>query len=243
MQELRITNIRELDEVRDVYDLNVPSNHNFFISPKGDNCILTHNCDYITREAQAALRNLMEEYSDITRFILTSNYIERVSDPIVSRTQTFQVRPPSKKETALHLVDILQKEGIEYDISSVGALVNAHYPDIRKIINSAQQCSRNGKLNVDQTYLNSSNYDSQILDILKGNYSPEEKVIRVRQVVADNSITDFDRLYRMLFDKIEEYASQSIAQTTIHIADGQYRSAFVPDKEINFAATLFNILT
>ena len=70
--------------------------------------IILDECDYITPNAQAALRNLMETFSKHCRFILTCNFVERIIDPIQSRCQSFQVIPPSKKEVALHIHNILK---------------------------------------------------------------------------------------------------------------------------------------
>ena len=82
MQKLKVKNIKKLNEKQNVYDLTVQENHNFFI---GKNQILTHNCDYMSTNAQAALRNLMETYSQHTRFILTCNYVEKIIEPLISR--------------------------------------------------------------------------------------------------------------------------------------------------------------
>ena len=71
--------------------------------------IILDECDYITPNAQAALRNLMETFSKHCRFILTCNYVERIIDPIQSRCQSFQIIPPDRKEVAFHLSNILKK--------------------------------------------------------------------------------------------------------------------------------------
>ena len=77
--------------------------------------IILDEADFITLQAQASLRNIIEKFSSSTRFILTCNYIERIIDPIQSRCQTFNITPPSKTETARHLAKILSKEEISYD--------------------------------------------------------------------------------------------------------------------------------
>jgi hypothetical protein len=61
-------------------------------------------------------------------------------------------------------------------------------------------------------------------------------------MVADAGIRDYTELYRTLYEKVQDYAPTKIPQTIIHIAEGQYRDSFVPDKEITFMATLYNIL-
>ena len=77
--------------------------------------IILDECDFLTPNAQAALRNLMETFSKHCRFILTCNYVERIIDPIQSRCQSFQIIPPSKKEVAIHTSKILNTEGVSFE--------------------------------------------------------------------------------------------------------------------------------
>jgi len=111
--------------------------------------IILDECDYITPNAQAALRNLMETFSKHCRFILTCNYVERIIDPIQSRCQSFQIIPPSKKEVAVHLSNILQNENVKFEVDDVATIVNGTYPDIRKVINTSQRNVVNKSLKLD----------------------------------------------------------------------------------------------
>ena len=81
--------------------------------------IILDEFDYMTPNAQAILRNLMETFSKHCRFILTCNYVEKIIDPIQSRCQTFQIVPPSKKEVAVQLDKILKSEDIKYDVKDL----------------------------------------------------------------------------------------------------------------------------
>ena len=91
--------------------------------------IILDECDYITPNAQAALRNLMETFSRHCRFILTCNYVERIIDPIQSRCQSFQIVPPSKKEVAIHLSDILTKENVKFEVDDIATItINLEVP-------------------------------------------------------------------------------------------------------------------
>lgn len=81
--------------------------------------VILDESDYLTRDAQAALRNLMETFSKSTRFILTCNYPEKVIDPIQSRCQTFEIIPPTKKDVAKRLNDILINEGIQFEMQDL----------------------------------------------------------------------------------------------------------------------------
>ncbi len=176
----------------------------------------------------------MEVFSQRTRFILTCNYFERIIPPIVSRCQTSALTPPSKKEVAVHLTNILNQEGVTFEKQAIATLVNAYYPDIRRIIGTAQQQTRDGKLVVNVSEVIAGDTKLKIMDTLMSNQTGQAKVQEIRQMVADAGVRDFTELYRLLYDKVQDYASGKIPQTIIHIAEGQYRDAFVVDKEINF---------
>jgi DNA polymerase III delta prime subunit len=185
---------------------------------------------------------MMEVFSQRTRFILTCNYFERIIPPIVSRCQTSALTPPSKKEVAVHLTNILNQEGVTFEKQAIATLVNAYYPDIRRIIGTAQQQTRDGKLTVNVNEVIAGDSKLKIMDTLMSNQPSANKVQEIRQIVVDAGIRDFTELYRLLYEKVQEYAPNKIPQTIIHIAEGQYRDAFVVDKEINFMATMYNIL-
>ena len=113
--------------------------------------IILDECDYITPNAQAALRNLMETFSKNCRFILTCNYVERIIDPIQSRCQSFQIIPPDRKQVAQHLSNILDNESVKYDLDNIVTIVNGGYPDIRRVINGAQRQVVNNELVIDES--------------------------------------------------------------------------------------------
>lgn len=205
--------------------------------------VVLDEADFLGREAQPALRNMMEAYSATTRFILTANYIERIIDPLVSRTQVYKLTPPSKKDAAIKLSEILKIEGVEYEKQTIASIVNAYYPDIRKIINTAQLQTQNGKLLVSIDELIGQDVKLKIIDVLTSNLPLKDKVAEIRKMVADNQIQDFTELYQLLYQHVEVYVPNKVPQAIIAIAEGQFRDGQVPDREINFVATLYTILT
>jgi replication factor C small subunit len=205
--------------------------------------VVLDEADFLGREAQPALRNMMEAYSASTRFILTANYLERIIDPLVSRTQVYKLTPPSKKDAAKKLADILKNENVEYDTKTIAQIVNAYYPDIRKCINTAQLQTRDGKLQVSIDELIGQDVKLKVVDALTSNLTLKDKVGEIRKIVADAQIQDFTELYRVLFDYVEQYAPNKISQAIIAIAEGQFRDGQVVDKEICFIAVLHTILT
>ena len=204
--------------------------------------IILDEFDYMTPNAQAILRNLMETFSKHCRFILTCNYVEKIIDPIQSRCQTFQIVPPSKKEVAVQLDKILKSEDIKYDVKDLVPIIDSSYPDIRKIINTCQLNSVKGVLKLSKNDLLDSDFKTKILDILKASDDSRNKYMKIRQTVADSKVQDFTEMYSLLYDKVDEYASGKVSGVILVLAEGQHRDALAVDKEIPFMATILNIL-
>ena len=203
--------------------------------------IILDEADYITPDAQAALRNLMEAFSNNSRFILTCNYHERIIDAIVSRCQSFPIYPPTKKDVAATLVNILKQEGIKYDKEGVVALVQAHYPDIRAVIGTAQSSVVDGALVVSQAEILEGDIKTKVVEMLK-NPNKREAFNAVRQLIADNSIREFSDFYTYLYEKVDEYAPNIVGATILALADSQFQDSQVVDKEICFMAAVYKIL-
>ena len=204
--------------------------------------IILDEFDYMTPNAQAILRNLMETFSKHCRFILTCNYVEKVIEPIQSRCQTFQIVPPTKKDVAIQISKILNSEEVKFEVKDLVPIIDSAYPDIRKIINTCQLNSIKGELKVDTQNLLENDYKTKIIEILKSNDDKRNKYMKLRQTLVDSRATDFTELYTLLYDKVEEYAEGKTANVILEISDGQ-RNAFLSiDKEIPTAATLIKIL-
>ena len=203
--------------------------------------VILDECDFLTINAQASLRNAMETYALNTRFILTCNFPERILDAIQSRCQMFEVYPPSKKEVAIHSSGILVKENIKHTAEDIAMIVNSKYPDIRGTINALQKQSINGQLRLDRRSIVENDYKLKIVDILK-NQDKKNAFTNVRQLGANNSIRDFAEVYAMLYSEIDSYAKGHIAQTILILAEGMKYDNMVPDKEINFMAMMIRLL-
>jgi DNA polymerase III delta prime subunit len=204
--------------------------------------IILDEADFLTIQAQASLRNIIETYSRTTRFILTCNYLERIIDPLQSRCQVLKITPPSKKEVAQHVSDILYKEYIHYEVSDLVLIVNKHYPDIRKILNTCQVNNVDGKLVIDDLILTSSNYTDAILKELK---TPSKNSFKnTRQILADSNLDDFEEIYRFLYDNLDEYGKDDVnkALIIIEIENYMYHANFRIDKEISVMALISKIL-
>ena len=204
--------------------------------------IILDECDYISPNAQAALRNLMETFSKHCRFILTCNFVERIIDPIQSRCQSFQIVPPSKKEVAIHITNILREEDVACKVDDVANLVNAGYPDIRRVINSAQRQVVDGMLVIDKQALIEGDYKLKLLEILK-TQNKKDAFKSIRKLLANSQVTDYSEGFRLLYDNLDEYSSGHAAEVILILSEGQRDDIVVVDKEINFMATMVKLLT
>ena len=203
--------------------------------------IILDECDFLTPNAQAALRNLMETFSKHCRFILTCNFVERIIDPIQSRCQSYQIIPPSKKEVAIHISKILNTESVSFENEQIVTMVNSSYPDIRRIINAVQRNIVDNQLIVDTESLVQNDYKLQVLEILQ-TQDKKNAFKNLRQLLADSQIRDYADLFRLLYDEIESYGKGHIAEVILTIAKYELSDAQVVDKEINAMAMLIEIL-
>ena len=204
--------------------------------------IILDEFDYMTPNAQAILRNLMETFSRHCRFILTCNYVEKVISPIRSRTQEFQIVPPTKKDVAVQISQILGKEGVGFQPKDLVPIIDSSYPDIRKIINTCQLNSTKGELKLDTTSVIDSDLKSKVVEILKSNDDKKNKWKNIRQAVADSRTQDFTELYTFLYEKVEDYGGKNTSNIILILSESQSKDALVVDKEITFMSCIIQIV-
>ena len=203
--------------------------------------IILDECDFLTPNAQAALRNLMETFSRHCRFILTCNYVEKVIDPIQSRCQVFGVTPPSKADVARQVSLILGMEEIKYDVDKIKILIDSGYPDIRRVINSAQRQVIDGVLDIDEKSVIENDYKLKLLEYLQKN-DMKTAFNSIRKLLADAKVRDYTDLYKLLYDELDSYAEGHKAGVILIIAEHQYMDTSVVDKEINVMSMIVKIL-
>ena len=201
--------------------------------------VILDEADFLTIQAQASLRNVIETFSRTTRFILTCNYVERIIDPLQSRCQTLKVVPPSKQDIAYHLMDVFKSEEVDCSADDLKIIVNQYYPDIRKMLNTIQLSIQDSEVVIDKSILVSSNYMTSVLKELtkkKPNWR------EIRQIIANANVQDFEELYRYLYDNASIYADGMEGMVAVYINEYSYQSNFRIDKEINAMALIAKLI-
>ena len=206
--------------------------------------VILDEADFLTIQAQASLRNIIETFSRTTRFIMTCNFVERIIDPLQSRCQVLKIVPPTKKDVAKHLNWILQQESIEHDINDLVPLVNQYYPDLRKCINTIQLSTQENTLKLDKSILVSSNYIDKVINALSegSKYNKIDCYNDIRQIIADANVDDFDELFKALYERASEYLQNKEGTASILINEHQYKANFRIDKEINTMSLIQNLI-
>ena len=202
--------------------------------------VLLDEADYLSPNAQAALRGVMEEYHTTSRFILTCNYPNRVIPALHSRCQGFHMETIDKNEFTARTAEILIAEQMEPDIEVLDTYVKASYPDLRKCINMIQQNCRNGKLMPPQSGdSGQQDYRLQMVDLFK-----QGKIQEARKLVcAQARPEECEEIYRWLYDNLEIISKDEDAQdkAVLIIKQGLVDHSFVADPEINLASVMIKL--
>ena len=205
--------------------------------------VILDEADFLTIQAQASLRNIIETFSRTTRFIMTCNFVERIIDPLQSRCHVLKIVPPTKKDVARHLAWVLDQEKIRYEMQDLVPLINQYYPDLRKCINTIQLSTVDNDLKLDKSILVSSNYIDKVINTLsERDLKPNYRFTAIRQIIADANVDDFDELFKSLYTKASEYLPGKEGTATILINEHQYKSNFRIDKEINIMSLIQQII-
>ncbi len=199
------------------------------------NVIILDECDGLLQESQRALRNIIEEYSRSTRWVLTCNYIHRIIPALQSRCQSFDLTPPVL-EVVKRCADILNYEKItltEENRDYFIKLIKKDYPDIRKCINNIQKYSVNGRLMIEK-----EETDKVFIDELY-EFIEAKNAINIRKFLVENDEKfngEYHSLLKLLFNytfEKDDLKDNFKRDLLIIISEYLYRNTFVLDKEIN----------
>ena len=179
------------------------------------------------------------------KFILTCNYKEKVIDPLQSRCQDYELIPPNRAEVGKHCVKVLEQENVEYDIETIATIIDACYPDIRRVINYLQKQSIDGKLNSGVEELRDSDYKLKLIELL-GDKSLNKKdaFVAVRKLLMKNKVRDFTPLFSLMYDRLDKLADKGSQKADIILLLARYQNmdSLAVDKEINIMAMFVEIL-
>lgn len=208
--------------------------------PFGDfKIVLIDEADYMNiNSVQPALRNLMEDYSQSVRFILTCNYPNKIMPAIHSRCQHLRFEKIDITEYTARLAEILFAEEIEFDLDVLDTYVKAFYPDLRKCIGEIQLNSHAGKLTSKNTETDASDYKIAMVDLFK-----EGKINEARKLICSQALPDeMEEIYRWLYNNIDLFGDEEKQESAILIIkQGLVDHSLVIDPEINLAATLIRL--
>ncbi len=208
--------------------------------PFGDfKVVLLDEADYLSPNAQAALRGVMEEYHTTARFILTCNYPNKIIPALHSRCQGFHVEKTDQTEFTARVATILVEENVEFDLDTLDTFVRATYPDLRKCINMVQMNSMDNKLHSpEKGDTGDADYKIQMVELFKAG-----KISEGRKLVCSQARPEeMDEIYRWLYDNVAIFGDEDKQNKAILIIkQGLVDHTLVIDPEINLAATLIRL--
>ena len=202
--------------------------------------VLLDEADYLSPNAQAAMRGVMETYASSARFILTCNYPNKIIPALHSRCQGFHIEKIDQTEFTARIAQILLDENIAFDIDTLDNYVKATYPDLRKCLNMCQMNSTHGTLeNPKGDEGGSADYRFTAVDLFKHGKIKEARVLLCSSVRPD----DMEEVYRWMYDNLDLWGETDGEKdkAILSIRNGLVNHSFVADPEINLSACLVEL--
>lgn len=206
--------------------------------------IILDECDFLTDNAQGALRHVIEKYAENTRFIATCNYSSKLIDAIRSRFLYFDLTPPHDMLTE-RIIHIIKEEHIkvpEQQKPILEKLIRANYPDMRSIIGEIQKCSISGILDLEENKDNTK-FAAKLFKKIKD----KTDGIKLREFIITNELEfecDYHRLLKNMFEVVynSDIKDDSKAPLMLIISNKMLEHHTVMDKEINFFACVLELM-
>lgn len=187
--------------------------------------------DYLSQDAQALLRELMVEVSGSCRFIATANYLNKILPAMQSRFRCHVIAQPSMDQVLIAMADVLVAESVEFEIETLEKVVNAGYPDMRKIVQLLEDSSKDGTLNIKTSAAAAADWKLQLIPLLEAGDLKAARVLVCSSASREELVDVYPFLYRNL-DKFTKQWDEAV----IKIAQYEYQHQFVGDGEIQIAA-------
>jgi DNA polymerase III delta prime subunit len=223
---------------------NVRNNITNFVStmPFGNfKIVLLDESDYLSPNAQAALRGVMEEYSQTARFILTCNYPHKIIPALHSRCQGFHIEKVDHTEFTARAATVLVTEGVEFDLDVLDSYVKATYPDLRKCLNLLQMNAVDGKLKTpSESNTGTADYKLAMVDLFKAGKVREARTLLCSQARPE----EMEEIFRWMYNNLELFAQteEQKDEAIIVIRKGAANASLVADQEINLSATFTELM-
>ena len=202
--------------------------------------VLLDEADYLSPNAQAALRGVMEEYSQTARFIMTCNYPHKIIPALHSRCQGFHIEKVDHTEFTARAATVLVTEGVEFDIDTLDSYVKATYPDLRKCLNLLQMNTVEGKLKrPSETGTGTADYKLAMVDLFKSGKIREARTLLAAQARPE----EMDEIFRWMYDNLDMWSKTPEGQdeAILVIRKGLVNHVSCADAEINLSATLVEL--
>ena len=223
---------------------NVRNNITSFVStmPFGNfKIVLLDEADFLSPNAQAALRGVMEEYAQTARFILTCNYPHKIIPALHSRCQGFHIEKVDHTEFTARAATVLVTEGVEFDLDVLDSYVKATYPDLRKCLNLLQMNTVDLKLKApNETGTGTADYKLAMVDLFKAGKIREARQLLCSQARPEEMV----EIFRWMYDNLDLFSKTVEGQdeAIIIIRKGAANASLVADHEINLSATLTELM-
>ena len=201
--------------------------------------VLLDEADYMSPNAQAVLRGVMETYFETARFILTCNYPHKIIPALHSRSQGFHINNVDHTEFTARVAEILISEGIVPDIDILDNYVKATYPDLRKCIGLVQQNSSTGELVLTKSSGTGSDFIVKAVELFKSG-----NIRQARKTLCDNiTASDVDGLITWTYNNLDLWSDTDEGQDAaiLLIRDAAARVPLVADPEINLSALIIEL--
>jgi replication factor C small subunit len=209
--------------------------------PFGDfKIVLLDEADYLSPNAQAALRGVMEEYSQTARFIMTCNYPHKIIPALHSRCQGFHIEKVDHTEFTARAATVLVTEGVDFDIDTLDSYVKATYPDLRKCLNLLQMNTVDLKLKrPSETGTGTADYKLAMVDLFKSGKIREARTLLAAQARPE----EMDEIFRWMYDNLDMWSATPEGQdeAILVIRKGLVNHVSCADAEINLSATLVEL--
>jgi len=203
--------------------------------------IILDEADYLSPNAQAVLRGMLEQYSNVAKFILTCNMPHKIMPALHSRCQGFSFHQLDETDFTVRLGQILADEGVEFDVDTLQSFVKAMYPDLRKAINTSQQYSASGKLVLPSAGqgTDTSEWKLEAIAMFQNG-----RIRQAREHICKKiGLEEYDEVYKFLYRNLEYWGNDEDTQdlAIVIIKEGMVNHGLCADPEINLSATMVKL--